>query len=542
MALNETPPTSGQAGQPLSAAHLERGMAAVGPDGPFGTIEQIVVERGTGALLSLIIRGTDSGAEFELPAKHVDSTRTTARQVFFDIGRADLAKQPGLAAPYDPDQYVPVYRGEVAPHEQAARVAMEQSQPVVTDVEQNAAEVILPETPDAATTRPLRRTDERATTPRGETGPAPMRREGMAERGQPAAAPARQPSTQQSTTGELVGGKPSTSGMGSASSVPAGTAADQPRVTMRRDSTAAPEDRGYEDRSRDVRATGETTDVLPVNPSPQAIQSQEVADQLIKPDELPGGSRTPDRELYKNPQKPLADRMDSSGQTTWSTPANIPEPQPDRTGAAVVGEQLPVGATLGEPTQTVPPRALRGLGLEHEPAAGGWLARLTTPLTLGLAGLGLGGGALIGVLAAIRQRRTSPSYKAKSLVSNLADAASGAAEQARSLIGQSSGSTSSTVDDAKQAVAKAAAQLSKQAQPTLQDTAKQAKKQAQKSATRTGRAVRKGTKRTARRARWFRNGLVIGAVSAVLFAPESGAAVREQLARRVDEWRSRAAS
>ena len=142
MALNETPPTSGQAGQPLSAAHLERGMAAVGPDGPFGTIEQIVVERGTGALLSLIIRGTDSGAEFELPAKHVDSTRTTARQVFFDIGRADLAKQPGLAAPYDPDQYVPVYRGEVAPHEQAARVAMEQSQPVVTDVEQNAAEVI----------------------------------------------------------------------------------------------------------------------------------------------------------------------------------------------------------------------------------------------------------------------------------------------------------------------------------------------------------------------------------------------------------------
>lgn len=522
MALNETPPTSGQAGQPLSAAHLERGMAAVGPDGPFGTIEQIVVERGTGALRSLIIRGTDSGAEFELPAKHVDTTRTTARQVFFDIGRADLAKQPGLAAPYDPDQYVPVYQGEIAPHEQAARVAMEQSQPVVTEVEQNAAEVILPETPDAATTRPLRRTDERAATTRT----------------QPAATPAQQPSTQQSTTGELVGGKPSTSGMGSASSVPAGTAADQPRVTMRRDSTAAPEDRGYEDRSRDVRAVGETTDVLPVNPSPQAIQAQEVADQLIKPGELPGGSRPPDRELYESPQKPLADRIDSTGQTTWSTPANIPEPQPDRTGAAVVGEQLPVGATLGEPTQTVPPRALRGLGLEHEPASGGWLARLTTPLTLGLAGLGLGGGALIGVLAAIRQRRTSPSHKAKSLAGNLADTASSAAEQARSLIGQSSDSTSSTVDDARKAVSKAAARLSRQAQPTLQDTAKQA----QKSATRTGRVVRKGTKRTARRARWFRNGLVIGAVSAVLFAPESGAAVREQLARRVDEWRSRAAS
>lgn len=538
MALDKTQSTDGQAGQPLAAAHLERGMAAVGPDGPFGTIEQIVVERGTGTLRSLIIRGTDSGAEFELPATHVDTTRTTARQVFFDIGRADLAKQPGLAAPYDPDQYVPVYRGEVAPHAQAARVAMEQSQPVVTDVEQNAAEVILPETTGAATTRPLRRTDERAATPHGETGAAPMRREGMAERTQPAATPARQPSTQQSTTGELVGGKPSTSGMGSASTVPASTAADQPRVTMRRDSTAAPEDRGYEDRSRDVRAVGETTDVLPVNPSPQAIQAQEVADQLIKPGELPRGARTPDRELYENPQKPLADRIDSSGQTTWSTPANIPEPQPDRTGAAVVGEQLPVGATLGEPTRTVPPRALRGLGLEHEPAAGGWLARLTTPLTLGLAGLGLGGGALIGVLAAIRQRRTSPSHKAKSLAGNLADAASSAAEQARSLIGQSSDSTSSTVDDARKGVSKAAARFSRQAQPTLQGTAKQA----QKSATRTGRAVRKGTKRTARRARWFRNGLVIGAVSAVLFAPESGAAVREQLARRVDEWRSRAAS
>jgi len=307
---------------------------------------------------------------------------------------------------------------------------------------------------------------------------------------------------------------------------------------MRRDSTAAPQDRGYEDRSRDVRAVGETTDVLPVNPSPQAIQAQDVADQLIKPGELPTGARTPDRDLYENPQKPLADRIDSTGQTTWSTPANIPEPQPDRTGAAVVGEQLPVGATLGEPTQTVPPRALRGLGLEHEPEAGGWLGRLTTPLVLGLAGIGLSAGALIGVLAAIRQRRASASYKAKSLASNLADAASSAAEQARSLIGQSSDSTSSTVDGAKQAVAKAAARFSKQAQPTLRD----ATKQAQKSATRTGRAVRKGTKRTTRRARWFRNGLVIGGVSAVLFAPESGAAVREQLARRVDEWRSRAAS
>ena len=484
MALNETPPTDGQAGQPLAATHLERGMAAVGPDGPFGTIEQIVVERGTGALRSLIIRGTDSGAEFELPAQHVDKARTTGQQVFFDIGRADLARQPGLASSYDPDQYVPVYQGEIAPREQATRVALEQSQPVVTEVEQNAAEVILPEAPDAATTRPLRRTDERAATPR--TQPA----------------------------------------------------ADQPRVTLRRDTTAAPEDRGYEDRSRDVRAVGETTDVLPVNPSPQAIQAQEVADQLIKPGELPGGSRTPDREAYENPQKPLADRIDSTGQTTWSTPADIPEPQAARTGAAIVGEQLPIGATLGEPTQTVPPRALRGLGLEHEPVAGGWLGRLTTPLTLGLAGLGLGGGALIGVLAAIRQRRTSASYKAKSLASNLADAASGAAEQARSLIGQSSDSTSSTVDDAKQAATKAAARLTKKAQPTLRDTTRQA----QKSTTRTGRAVRKGMKRTARRARWFRNGLVIGAVSAVLFAPESGAAVREQLARRVDEWRSRAAS
>ena len=307
---------------------------------------------------------------------------------------------------------------------------------------------------------------------------------------------------------------------------------------MRRDSTAAPEDRGYEDRSRDVRAVGETTDVLPVNPSPQAVRAQEVADQLIKPDELPASSRTPDRELYENQRKPLADRMDSTGQTTWSTPANIPEPQPDRTGAAVVGEQLPVGATLGEPTQTVQPRALRGLGLEHEPAAGGWLGRMATPLTLGLAGLGVGGGALIGALAAIRQRRSSAGYKAKSLASNLADAASSAAEQARSLLGQSSDSASSTVDDAKTAAAKATARISKQAQPALRD----ATKQARKSATRTGRAVRKGTKRTARRARWFRNGLAIGAVSALLFAPESGAVVREQLARRVEEWRSRAAS
>lgn len=470
MALDETPTTTGQEGQPLSSAYLRRGMAAVGPDGPFGTIEQIVVERGTGALRSLIVRGADSGAEFELPAQHVDKARTTEQQVFFDVGRADLAKQPGLATSYDPDQYVPVYQGEIAPHEQAARVAMEQAQPVVTGVEQNAAEVILPETAGGAATQPLRRTDERAATPRGETSGAPMRR----------------------------------------------------------DSTAAPEDRGYEDLSHDVRTVGETTDVLPVNPSPQAIEAQRVADQLIKPGELPGGGRQmTEREQYENPQKPLADRIDSTGQTTWSTPASIPEPQPDRTGAAVVGEQLPVGATLGEPTQTVQPGALHGLGLEGEPGAGGWLSRLRIPLALALAGLGLAAGALIGTLVAIRQRRASARSKAKSLASSLADAASSAAEQARSLIGQSSDNTSSTADDARKAAAMATARFSKQGR---------------KSATRTGKAVRKGTKRTARRVRWFRNGLVIGGVSAVLFAPESGKAMREQLARRVDEWRSRAAS
>lgn len=124
---------------------IERGAQAEATDGPIGSVEQIVVDRGTGELRALVVRAVDGSSEFELPASSIQ--RATGDHVYLDISRQELAHNPGLAQPYDPNQYVPVYEGQMEPSASANRIAQETDHPVVTDVEANAAEVVAPATP-----------------------------------------------------------------------------------------------------------------------------------------------------------------------------------------------------------------------------------------------------------------------------------------------------------------------------------------------------------------------------------------------------------
>ena len=229
MALHNTPNSSESN---VVQYRIERGAAAQGTDGLLGTVEQIVVDRDTGELRALIVRSADGGSEFELPAEHVQ--RATGDQVFLDIGRADMARRPELATPYDPAQYVPVYHGETAAPDEATKTAIDTERPVVTEVEENAAEVVAPQpeeqpvneetTPMASATTPTDTATGAATTWTPRDAAAVGNSDGAAV-GDEVTEPRRQAtfkteSTMPSTTGTLIGGKPSTSGMGEKASVP----------------------------------------------------------------------------------------------------------------------------------------------------------------------------------------------------------------------------------------------------------------------------------------------------------------------------------
>lgn len=137
MALENSPsPTE----MPIVQFRIERGDTVVGTDGVLGQVEQIVVERENRQLRSLIMRGTDSENKVELPANHI--VRTLEHQVELNIGRNDLQAHPDLAAPYDPNQFVPIFEGPQKAENVAGEVSAESGEPVVTEVEPNAAELI----------------------------------------------------------------------------------------------------------------------------------------------------------------------------------------------------------------------------------------------------------------------------------------------------------------------------------------------------------------------------------------------------------------
>jgi hypothetical protein len=130
------------ANQGVQQSRIERGAQVFGPDGTLGTVEQIVIDRNTGTLQSLVIR-SDQDMRFELPADRIE--RASGNAVYLTIGLADLASQPDLARPYVPEQYVPVEQGTVVRPSQVAK--MESAAPVLTDMEQDAVEIATPARP-----------------------------------------------------------------------------------------------------------------------------------------------------------------------------------------------------------------------------------------------------------------------------------------------------------------------------------------------------------------------------------------------------------
>lgn len=488
MALQETP---GSPDMGVVQFRIERSAAAMGSDGQLGTVEQIVVDRGSGELRALVVQRSD-GQEFELPATHIK--RATGDHVYLDVGAADLANNPEIAAPYDPEQYVPVYEGQMAPTGHAARAARDAERPVVTNVEEDAAQVIAPTTSTDAAAATATDADATMTLPRSGTQPAPTA----------------QPSPVESTTGDLVGDKPSTSGMGAASTIPPSPAPPQDTPGSERDAATfgALAQRANAD-------AGEGTD--PGMRSAFSVGAERHLAERLEP--LPDEyDRSQDAQDLA--QAPLTDEPDIAEQETVILSQQLL--QPDELGMytgdeATVELSQPEPSLMGTETASAAPPGDASAALASTPAtqpvAPAWQMEgqnsLATPLGLRLAVVGLASGVLAGMIVARRRRQASASQQIQSKASQLASA-----------VAQAAGSAQDALKD------------------SLQDTAKSAQAKTQ----RVGKQTQKTAKRASRRFRWFRRGLYVGSALALLYTPRSGAETRRRLAAQLDQWRSRTAS
>jgi hypothetical protein len=118
---------------------IERGATVLGSDSPLGIVEQVIVDRDTGALTSLVVRGV-TGQEFELSADCI--LRATGNEVHLSVSQAELAADPDLARPYTPELYAPVDQGLAVPPGQVGQ--MDSETPVVTDIQADAVELAAP--------------------------------------------------------------------------------------------------------------------------------------------------------------------------------------------------------------------------------------------------------------------------------------------------------------------------------------------------------------------------------------------------------------
>lgn len=448
---------------------IERGAEAVGADGPLGTVEQIVVDRDSGELRALIIRSRDGGSEFELPAEHVQ--RATGDHVYLDVGRADIAREPELATPYDPSQYVPVYQGETASPGEASRTAVDTEHPVVTEVEDNAAEIVAPQTvpepvtsemttaPSDATTTPTDTATGTATTwmPRDNTVQA-MPSNGAAltdEATTPLqSTPAKSASATPSTTGTLIGGKPSTSGMGEKSSVPR---SDEPPY----DETPTPPGTQYA-----APAPGMVEDFREAGSEPGAIPDEDLQIE----------DTTPTMPLRRGD-------LIASAPSTTSTLADDDVtdlgPAPISAATAPIETTMPTPAPLRDTTTNY--NALPETEIHFERAPLSEMLPMPVLIALGV----LAAGAAGGILLARRQRNTN---------------------QVKSTARKAAGTLQDLLGSAG-------------------DNAADASKAAQQAA----KTTKRNAKRAARRGSWFVRGLLAGAGAAVLYAPDSGEHLRLQL-------------
>lgn len=471
------PDTSGAAepqNRPVVRHHIERGDVAKGSDGaPIGTVVQLVIDRDSGQPNAIVIRSSESSAELELPWSHI--VDTAGNQVQLNVKGSDIAS---VARRFDPAQYVPVDTGETVPPAQADTIAQGEGHPVVTSVESDAVELVEPQlTPDEATrpyatlppsnlkrTAPLRPEPTPPTQPLASEsqGASAEEREVKTETERKTMKPAPnpppvEPSPLPSTEGELVGGKPSTSGTGDSSTVPT------PGTERSDEGLNAPEE-SLADLAAPTSSAGWPEVLMSTHP---------VADMASVRTPLGTGqpaSATPVSQFGGKVQQISAKMQQTARQATTTA-------QQTSRRAAKTAQQRTQRAR-----QTIAER---------------W----NSPLMLGGAATGLVAGAVIGVTVVMRQRRASAAR------ATTATAQTGAGS------------------------------LLQQAQASAQGVAVTA----QETAARTSLQAKRSARRAARRFRWFRNGLLLGSILGILFAPEAGVELRTQLTNRVEQLRSKIA-
>ena len=397
MSLQENPNGTGM--DPVVLFNIAPGALAVGTDGLLGTIAQIVVDRATGGLDALILRRGDTGTEVELPATHI--TRSTGDQVFLDIGFQDFTSHPHLAIPYDPSRYVPVEPGPAKPPEP-----------------EHSAEPA----PPAETHTP---SDARA--PFMQSSPTPE------------------------TTGTLIGGKPSTGGYGSASSVPVVEEWQDEQPQPPTNTGESAQERSAE--AEGMRAVFADAAKMASPPNPDAFpeldamaeavtQAQEKAPLPVTteeaaiqedPDPYPEMDRsrdvsdvtqtalptTPDAATYVGSQEAMqvSEQMISPEEIAETTQNPVLRPSPDEipTRPLRAVERIQEEDTK-RPDQ--PPGTARTMNLSwrpseyHDMTVSLQPSGLMNVLTLVLAGAGFTAGVLIGVFSSMRRRREETSVPA----------------------------------------------------------------------------------------------------------------------------------
>lgn len=555
MALQHTPGDSH-----VVQLRIERGAVAEAIDGPVGTIEQIIVDRTSGQVSALVIRGSDADTEFELPARYIDVAHSTGEHIRLQVSRRELANNPEMTRPYNPDQYSPVYQGEAVPPGVANRVAAEYEQPVVTDVEEDAAGLLVSEKGPASphdamapapatggqtdTDQPvsdtLAREDSTPTVKLNAAQPST----GEAIGGEQRTAPAPETSPTPETTGALMGGKPSTSGMGEKSYVPTSPAPALDTVST------SPNMPPY------VNEPREATMATPEEPSAQPATQADVNAEMAKPE---GGAPA------NEPPAPfLADAK--------ATPESVAPPDAAlgsgevpalRKTAVSQAAYVPPASTTARmdlPDITSYPKESASL-LEMTPAQPQMLDQFKDRVSDLLMSLGRSpalllavGGLAAGITAGIMLRRR-PTREAGTSAKRVRDTATQVARSAQDTLRMAGESALAKSQDArpqlpadgdarKQQVKDVAGHVREQAKEAAvqaRERAKAGAAQAQEHGKQTARQARKSAKRTARRFRWFRRGVMVGAVVSILFAPQPGAALRSRLASVVEEWRSRIA-
>src|SRR5262249_11535088 len=127
----------------------------------------------------------------------------------------------------------------------------------------------------------------------------------------------------------------------------------------------------------------------------------------------------------------------------------------------------------------------------------------------------------------------SAAYKAQRATSAAAASASGA----NTLLAKAQVLSSAVL----RPVTRTAAQQTGKATQQISRPAQESAKQTGKATPDTKSQVPRGAKRRTHHVRWFRRGLLLGGVAALLYAPQPGAQLRARLTGALDRWTSRIA-